>query len=1089
MSERGAVPRRTVDAADRPVGWLGIHQRLSQPRSRLRRLLRMSRAAFDFTREAGLRAGARRALSDLRRLVPFLAAAGWRHAWPQGDLYRHWRRRHEPGAGALAQQRQAQRLLPQRPLISILTPVSGPAPPALRDTLASVLAQTYDHWELCLADAAPGGQGVAALLAKAPSDPRVRVERVPRILGSSGNANAALAMATGEFVLLLDPADTLAPDLLYAVAQRLNEAPGFDALYFDEDSLNQDGLSRREPWFKPQQWSPAMLLSTNVLRHAVMRRQIVVDLGGFDAALDGAYDWDLALRFTEHTQRLVHLPQVGYHRRQTTGTAVCDANTAPGVVETQRQSLAAHLARQGATGARVSFTKGSRVRVHWPVPDTLVSIIIHTRDDLPMLRACLESIVRLTTAPRYEILLVDTGSVEPETHVYYAELLATGRPVRVVQAAGEFNVAAANNQGARQAVGEHLIFLNNDVEVLDPDWLEELVGWSAQPGVGLVGAKLLRPDGTLGHAGTVIGLVGHAGHIFDGCPEETDGPFGSSEWYRDCLAVTGTGLAVRRAVFEQLEGFDEAYQLGGSELELGLRAVSQGLRVVYTPFARLRHNSGLFRALDNLPTDVLRAYWQALPIVQQGDPFFSPHLSGADSRPTVARPHSLGSADRLEMILSDHDLLHRPLPVAHAALKTIARPATAFAAETVTPSRAEKVLLISHDLSLTGAPLMLMEAAKALGRAGYRVSVLAPVDGALRETLTHAGVPVCIEPALLDDARAAARHFGGQVLVVANTILAWRVVLAAKAAQVPCLWWIHESFFGEAQVRRQPGLARALAMAEQVLLPSHGMAGWYAGHVPADRVAVVHNGLSMSDMPLASLTAPVAAGPDRLTIVNLASLEPRKAQAMLLASVANLPVSLRERTHVVLLGRPLQRGYFRRLQRMAARMGPEQVKVLGVQPRGEALAQLRAADVFVLSSRDEGFPVTLLEAMALGKAIIATRVGGIMEAVQDGTEALLVPANDPAALTAALTRLLNDQALRERLGQAARARFDRSFTGDHFGAGLVTLVRQMIAARQARGRPDCLGQREASGELPVAYRLRQPRAPADPLLETTRLIW
>ncbi len=1058
-------------------------QRDNRPRGLAARWRRVGQQAIEYTRHAGVAAAWRRVVLTLRQVVPAYAHAGWLRVWPRGDLYRAWMRRTEPGPAALAAQRREQAAFAHRPLISILTPVYNPAPNVLRDTLASVLAQTYDRWELCLVDGASDVPGVAATLAGAAAgDPRLRVKTLPRNLGISGNLNAALAMATGDFVLLLDHDDLLAPDLLFAVVRRLGADPDLDVVYYDEDKVAEDGRRRRDPWFKPPRWSPALLLSTNVLMHSVIRRELLVDLGGFDPAMDGAQDWDLALRLSERTNRLAHLPQVGYHWRQVPGSAARDANAKPWAFDAQRRAVEAHLARVGPAGARVSFPRVGRMRVHWPVSGARASIIIPTKDHVVLVRACLDSIFKQTTYPDYEIVLVDTGSEQPETWAYYTEL-ETEPQVRLVKFDGEFNYSAANNLGAAHASGALLVFLNNDIEVLEPDWLEELLGWAERPDVGLVGAKLLRPSGTLQHAGLVMGLAGHGSHAFDGCVEGTYGPFGSSEWYRDYLAVTGACMAMRRAVFVQLQGFAEAYQIGYGDLELGLRAVSHGLRVIYTPFARLLHHEGASRGFNNPPADVLRAYWQMLPLVRPGDPYFSPNLSSAHRRPSVLGSRDLTREERLETILADFDLLYRPIPLTKTGWAAPGGPAQHFApAEPAAelPAPEQRVLLISHDLSLTGAPLMLAQLSAYLRRAGYAVTVLSPVDGPLRATLTQSGATVWVEPDVLNDARVLARHLAGRGLLLANTILTWRAVLAAKAAQVPCVWWIHESGFGETMARREAGLARALRAADRVMFASASIAGRYADWVPAERARVIHNGLAWDDSPTLEVAPFIEKSRGDLTVVNLASLEPRKGQDVLLQSVAALPKPLRGRIRLVLLGQALNPAFQRRLDRLIAQARPARVACLGARPRAEALAHLRAADVFVLPSRDEGLPMTLLEAMALGKAIVATTAGGIPEAVHDGVEALLVPPDDPAALTAALTRVLQDEAFRRALGTAAQARFAAAFTLDRFGAAVVSLVQDLIRARQAGDAPGRPGAREVLGEMPVAYRVGRGEA----LLET-----
>ncbi len=428
-------------------------------------------------------------------------------------------------------------------------------------------------------------------------DRRIQATFLDANLGISGNSNQALSMAHGEFVVLLDHDDLLAPNLLYEVVRLLNQDHTADIIYYDEDKVSEDGTNRRDPWFKPGRWSPDLLLSTNYLMHSVIRRTLLLEANGFDSQMDGAQDWDLSLRLTSKPRQIRHIPRVLYHWRQMPGSAARDANAKPWALPAQERCVAAQLERMEVPGARVVFPSLGRVRVLWPSTGMKVSIIIPTKDKVELLRDCLSSILAQTSYPDYEIILVDTGSTADETRSYYAELAAEPR-VRIVEYSGAFNYSLANNLGVQHASGELLLFLNNDTAALDPDWLDELAGWAARPEVGVVGCKLLRPDGTIQHAGIIMGLAGHGSHIFEGEREDHYGLFGSSEWYRDYLAVTGACMAMRREVFEELGGFDPAYQIGYGDIDICLRAGAASYRVVYTPFARVLHHEGATRGFN-----------------------------------------------------------------------------------------------------------------------------------------------------------------------------------------------------------------------------------------------------------------------------------------------------------------------------------------------------------------------------------------------------------------------------------------------------------------------------------------------------------
>ncbi len=551
--------------------------------------------------------------------------------------YQRWVEAQALSTADLAQQRTASRELAYRPTISLITPVYDPPPEVLTAMIQSVLSQTYERWELCLADGASGRAGVRQALEElAARDQRIRLRALARNEGISGNSNEAARCATGDFLLLLDHDDLLAPEALFEIVSALNTHRDADLIYYDEDMVTADGARRFHPLFKPD-WSPELMLSVNYLTHATIRRTLFWEAGGFDSTFDGAQDWDLVLRCTERTRRVVHVPKVLYHWRAVPGSAAASFNAKPYVFERQLRCVAEHVRREGIDRAAAHFASSRFVRVNWPTRGSMVSIIVPTWKNSGPQRASLDALLRITAYPDYEIVLVGMGS-SGRTAATTLEHVTSDPRVRVVERRGELNDAAASNWGARQATGDILLFVRPGVAAFEPDWLEELVRWAERPAVGIVGAKILGARHRIKHAGLVLGLEGVAGHIFQGVRERQDGPFGNVDWYRNYAAVSGACQMMRREVFEVVGGFDEEYRTAFGDVDLCLRVLAAGYRHVYTPYARLydtRRDAGKERASS---FEVGQARKRVQALFSAGDPYFNPNLSRTHCVPTVMAP-------------------------------------------------------------------------------------------------------------------------------------------------------------------------------------------------------------------------------------------------------------------------------------------------------------------------------------------------------------------------------------------------------------------------------------------------------------------
>ncbi len=623
--------------------------RFAPPGSRRAELLRLVRDGFGTLGRDGMGAFFRHWWNGLRSPSLRFAAGQKTIEQRNAEAYPGFVERTVLSTGQLDEQRAEAASWDWRPLISFITPVYQPPVNVLEALLESVLAQTYDRWELCIADASLQTPETRKLLQSyASRDDRIRLQLLEANLGICGNSNAALRMASGEYIAILDHDDLLAPDMLFEVARRIRKNPAVDVIYFDEDKLSADGTERREPFFKPD-FAPEMLISANYLTHAVYRKRLVEDTGGFDPAFEGCQDWDLAFKVTERTEHIIHIPRVLYHWRQVSGSTAGEFGAKGYVFERQLRCVRGHLERLGMKNVQTSFPFPGFLRATWPVPGRKVSIIIPTKDKVAFLKRTIDSILKKTDYPDFEIVIVDNGSRQRNTLKYFAKL-QDNHKVKIVDYNEKFNFSRANNIGAAHASGDLFLFLNNDMKILHADWLEELVRWAERPEIGIVGAKLLYPDDSIQHAGVIVGMEGHASHVFWGYRERQSGPFGSVDWYRNFTAVTGACMLIRRDTFEEIGSFSERYVLAFSDIELCKRAIDNGYRVVYTPFARLYHFEGKSRG-DHIPSiDIRVGYDDLMALVESGDPFYNPNLSYIERKPLILSPDEEDRVARLRRV-------------------------------------------------------------------------------------------------------------------------------------------------------------------------------------------------------------------------------------------------------------------------------------------------------------------------------------------------------------------------------------------------------------------------------------------------------
>jgi GT2 family glycosyltransferase len=519
-----------------------------------------------------------------------------------------------------------------QPLISIITPVYNVPAVWLRRAVASVQAQTYARWEFCLCDDGSTRQDTLDVLAELAEsgDPRLRVTRLPANVGISGATNAALQLAQGEFVAFMDNDDELAPHALEACVQALNQDRTIDVIYSDEDKLGYDG-QQEEPFYKPD-WSPQFLREVMYVGHLlVARSSLVREIGGLDATYDGVQDFELMLRLSERTRKIHHVRDILYHWRRIPGSVADRTDAKPRLGEKQVAAVNAHLRRLGiAAEATLHPTLAHRVRlVPMPRSETpRISIIIPTKDAPELISRCLDSIFQRTTYPDFEVVVVDNGTTDPTA------LAAIARhEVTRVEYKERFNFSRANNLGVAAATGSILVLLNNDTEVSEPDWLDQMLALLDDQDVAAVGPLLLYPDGKVQHAGVALGMRGTADHVLRYLDPDSDGYFGSLACTREVSAVTCACMMLRRADYLALGGLNELFQTHYQDVDLCMRLREDGRRILFTPRTRMIHHESATRGsdYDMIDRELLIDSWRHL--IADGDPFcrWEPEARGGQS--------------------------------------------------------------------------------------------------------------------------------------------------------------------------------------------------------------------------------------------------------------------------------------------------------------------------------------------------------------------------------------------------------------------------------------------------------------------------
>jgi GT2 family glycosyltransferase len=562
--------------------------------------------------------------------------------------YSSWIKKNEPNKTELEIQKQKRFGI--EPAISIVVPTFNTPAQFLIEMIESVNDQTYSSWELCIADGCSSQVHVKTILEHfAKKNKRIKVNFLKKNRGIAFNTNAAIALSTGEFITFIDHDDILPPFALYEIVEAINKNPDADFIYSDEDRITTNGKKRFDPYFKPD-WSPDLLRSCNYIGHlTIIKKDLLTKIGNLRRECEGSQDHDLILRAGEKASKIIHIPKILYHWRIHKKSVAQKAERKMYAYESACKALQEHLERIGRKGkAEVLSILGLYKITHQISQTPLVSIIIPSKNNSSLLKKCISSIAEKPSYKQWEIIIVDTGSEQAEVFGYYDYLRDHYSNIKILAWQKPFNFSAANNYAVQSTCGDILLFLNNDIEVINNDWLERMLEHAIRREVGAVGAKLYYPNNIIQHAGLIVGMEGIAIHLHKFFLRDSSGYFGRLKAIQDLSAVTGACLMMRKDVFIDVGGFDERLSLAYNDVDLCLKIREKGYLIVWTPYAELYHHESKTRGYEDTiekrarfkkEKELFIKRWKH--VLMEGDPYYNPNLNFKRGDFSISLQHRL----------------------------------------------------------------------------------------------------------------------------------------------------------------------------------------------------------------------------------------------------------------------------------------------------------------------------------------------------------------------------------------------------------------------------------------------------------------
>jgi GT2 family glycosyltransferase/glycosyltransferase involved in cell wall biosynthesis/2-polyprenyl-3-methyl-5-hydroxy-6-metoxy-1,4-benzoquinol methylase len=885
------------------------------------------------------------------------------------------------------------------PKISIIMPVYNTDTRWISKAIESVERQFYQNWELCICDDGSTDEKIWPFLQNsAKGNKKIKVIRLEKNSGISKASNTALDLAESEFIGLLDNDDELTQDALYEVVLALNKDKSLDMLYSDEDKIDEAG-NLSNTFAKPE-WDLGLLFSVMFTGHfSVYRRSLVKELGAFRSEYDFTQDYDLALRVTEKTSKIHHIPKVLYHWR----TLLTSAAGPIGKPFTRAVSIAAvqsSLDRRGYKAKVVETPYSNRPR-YFLETHPLVSIVI-TTDNKENTVKCLNSIFSKTSYDNYEVVIVTNSKLGE----FIKTSFAPKHQIRIINFDKPFNNSAKLNEGAKGSKGEYLLFLNDDIEILHSDWIEALLEMFQRKEVGAVAGKMLYENNTIQHAGMVTNVRNLVDTLFHQQDKDSRVYFNFVNTIRNVSVMSGACMMVPKKVFDMTNGYDPINTgIIHSDVDFCFKIRELGKLLVYTPFCEVLHyghgtigKSPDRKKLERISQSnvyLLKRWSNFLA----NDPYFTKEM-----RSLLLYGYQNST---FEIIPGRRNENH---------------------------SDKKNILLITHDLTQSGAPMVVYNIARYLTKRGCFVTVASPENGPLLEKFKEEGIPVIIDSTLIEDPPCETRKLITSFdLVIASTILSWRYVFICKDNETPLLWIIQESDFGAQQIAAHPEIGLALGLADKVVFSNKITANQYEEFNKNKNFVIIPGGTSGID----SLHE-IKKATKTFAVIHAGGFEKRKGQDVLLRAMLQVPAKYSKSFEFYFIGRVVEKDYYLNIREMTRNL--PNVHLKNEMILGELHEYYKKADIFVCSSRDESLPLTLLDAMSSRMPIITTKVGGISEFLLNEKNCLMVNSEDSQEIANCLVRLLEDENLRTKISKNAYETFQNNLSEERYGQSIYDLI-------------------------------------------------
>ncbi|MEH1881454.1 glycosyltransferase [Nostoc sp.] len=981
------------------------------------------------------------------------------HLWQTQDLYQRWLQTNVLSSSLLRRMREdADKLAPKGVKISVVVPVYNTPKHFLKEMIESVISQIYPNWELCIADDASTKPHVQELLQQLiAEDSRIKIvfrQENGHIVEAT---NSALKIATGDYVALLDHDDILSSDALLHVAECIDKHPQADWIYTDEDKINESGYH-----FDPQMkgaWSPEMAITHNFTHHlTVIRKTLIDQLGGMRKGFEGAQDLDLFLRVSEKTtpDKVHHIPHICYHWRTHAGSTASHGTQKRYVFDSAYNAIEGAIQRRGLKAKTFlpPIAKQHGLCLHqikWDnslIAENPVTIVIPTKDRVDLLKKCVSSLEKTVDHRFVRLLIIDDCSTEHSTHQYFKKLqqdyVLQCRIIRSERKIDVFNYARLMNLACEHVDTPYVLHLNNDIQALEPGWLEDMVGWMSIDGVGVVGAKLLYPDQTIQHAGVVVGYHnGLADHLFHRLHKEEVGYICLPHAARNASAVTGACMLTSTNLYRELGGFDEDnFAVEYNDVDYCLRVLKSGKRIVYTPQAILIHETSASRGKTYNPREHIKFIEKYNNFI---DPFFNRNLN-INSMLMAINPYAYSHLDRISK---------------------------------------SKILFITHNLNLEGAPLIVYNYTRYFAtKGGCEICVLSSNDGILRQEYENLNIPVKIcketlplQKESLEQYRQRLQKIGDNLnlesyeLVVCNTLLSFWGIELAKLFKLPTIWHIHESqsldmsinnFFSHVSPEiMQKILPDCFVNATRVVYQAEATRRIFhqfdiknnfrtiPGGIDLQKINYFRNshnkyqlrdkyGISHEHLVISIIGTTCQRKGQHIFIEAIKALE--KLSTDKFANISCLIVGARNSTYI-------DSNYLDLLKRQIQDLSLKNISIYFETI--DVYDFYALSDIFVCASFEESFPRVLLEAMAFELKIISTDVFGIPEIINDGSEGYLVQPGDAKALAAAIHKCIVEPDISDSLAKNGYAKVCRMFDNNNLLQQHWLLAKEVILSQSS----------------------------------------